>query len=369
MTDPTPTPIRSASTTQARPAPAARPGRRRGPVTTALQLLGFAVGLGLLAWVIMGAFSPANRQQLATLRDASFVQIACLLGLSASSLLVNGVIFWSALKPKQTIGFWGVQATNAIATNLALVPFKLSIVFRMFVHHRRDALPYLLITAWFGAVTFGISAATNPYFFASLGYHWAERPLDGLWLLIVIGGFVVSHAALCWLAHFFSGEDGLAGIRAFCDRWTPGVVRRFSRSQHFTNLHAAFDMLADPRWLAVQMFFRLMDLVVITLRLKLTAGILGVDIDWRSATLLAPMHFAIGTLSPAGAIGTREAGTAWFFTLLGLGDLEAFKPTLVLVLAAESLVAVPAMIAAILYLRPDRLAAAPQQSKATSDPP
>lgn len=329
---------------------------RPGPWSRALQIGGWLIGLALLAWCVWGALNEKNRAQLDNLRHADPLDVATLLGLSLLSLLINGTIFWSALKPRQTINFLDTQATNGLATLIALLPFKLSIALRFFVHNRKHGLPLTLILAWFGAVTLGISAATNPQFFVGLYYLNHNQALDTQAAALVSGALLGSYGVLLLLAKLFAGPQRLAAVQAFADRSLPGFLARFARSNTASNLHAGLDMLASPPWLAVVMLGRTLDLFLISARMKIASTVLGVPLPWTDALVLGPMHYLIGTFSPTGSLGTREAGTVGFASYLHNGaDFSRYTPTMLLVLASEVPVQIAVALWAIFRLRPHRL--------------
>ncbi|MFN9974312.1 MAG: hypothetical protein ACK58T_30890, partial [Phycisphaerae bacterium] len=66
---------------------------RRSGWKTGLQIVGFVIGLGLLAWCVVQAFSPKNQEQLAALRSASWPRVAAWCatpGLSVARAGVSG---------------------------------------------------------------------------------------------------------------------------------------------------------------------------------------------------------------------------------------------------------------------------------------
>ncbi|HRQ74272.1 MAG TPA: hypothetical protein PLU35_14715, partial [Phycisphaerales bacterium] len=129
------------------------PNARRKPyLRLAVQGLGFVAGLVLLGWCVRAALSPENREQLSKLGDAPAWAVAALLGLSVASVALNGLAFWCALLPARRLHASDVIATNALATFLNYLPFKLSAISRVVIHNRRDRVPLLTIGGWFGAV-------------------------------------------------------------------------------------------------------------------------------------------------------------------------------------------------------------------------
>src|SRR5690606_21428503 len=113
--------------------------------------IGFLVGLALLGWCVSIALSPENREQLDRLADAGWRPIALLVVLSGLSLALNGAIFWLVLLPARRLRAADVIATNALATFLAYLPFKISLIVRALIHQRRDRVPLVLLGAWMSA--------------------------------------------------------------------------------------------------------------------------------------------------------------------------------------------------------------------------
>lgn len=320
----------------------------RSWVRLAVQIGGFLGGMALLTWCVVQAMNEKNRESLARLRDTNPRDAALLIGLTALTLLVNGLIFWSAVQPVRKVRVTNVLATNAVATFLSYLPFKLSIIFRFYSHRTIDGVPLLTIGAWFAAVTIGISAATNPVFFTSL----FRRETDFVWLACVLGGLLASYFVVIALSRIFAGETGLVRMR----KLTALVSRKLAASTLVERAHEGFDMLANPFWLAVQMTCRALDLIVIAARLYLCAKILGVSVSFGESIVYGAFRFAIATLAPTGAAGTQEGGTTWIAKVLHSPNAESFAAILVLMLAVEAAVNLIAAIAGVLWLGPRRLA-------------
>ena len=329
---------------------AASKPRRRG-MRIAFQLLGFVLGLALLAWCIAGALSESNRAQLAKLGDASFAAVAGLIFLCIASLACNGAIFWCAIRPVRKLNALDVQATNAVGTLLAYAPFKLSLLFRILIHTRRDGVPLLMVGGWFAAVAIGITAGTLPLFVTSL----VLGRVTPIFAASVLGGLLVLHLVIWRLSAVFAREKGLALLQRLADRLTPSVIARFTRSGSFVNLHAAFDMLSHPWYLALQMVLRAVDLCLLSARLLLAASVLGVSISASQSVIYAAVHFALGALSPTGALGTREGVTAGLASVIDPALADQLKLVLLVVLAVESAVTLGAAALGLVRLRPDRL--------------
>jgi len=320
----------------------------RGPwMRIAFQIAGFLGGVALLGWCVKQAASESNRASLGRLRETSPADASLLVGLTVLTLLVNGMIFWSAIRPVRRLPISNVLATNAVASFLSYAPFKLSILFRFYSHRAIDGVPLLTIGAWFAAVTVGISAATNPVFFASL----LRREIDGLWFAAVVGGLVASHILVCVLTRTFAGDRGMARLR----RLAGYASHRLAASSIIERVHDGFDMLANPVWLAVQMTLRATDLFIIAARLYLCAKILGVSVSFSESIVYGAFRFAVATVAPTGAVGTQEGVTAWIAKVLHAPNAESYAAILVLMLAVEAAVNLFGAAAGVLWLGPGRL--------------
>jgi uncharacterized membrane protein YbhN (UPF0104 family) len=327
---------------------------RRGLPQSAMllfQILLFAGGLVLLWWVIREATKTENKEALDRIRNAPFADLAALVGLTIATFFVQGCSFWAAIRPVRTLPLLGVQATNAVAGLLSNPPGKISILWRFFIHNRRDGVPVLTIGAWFVAVTIGISAGTIPVFFTS----YFRPTIDGVWVAYIAGGLVAMHVLVCGGASIFAGERGLARVRSVVRTLLPGRFKRFADSPAIARVQAGADMLAHPGWLAVQMMLRVLDLLILGARLWLCARIAGISLDYAPALVLAAFRFAIATLLPSGALGSQEAGTIKVAERFAPEAASAMPAVLLLMLAAELVVSAVLALVGAIYLRPDRL--------------
>ncbi|MCC6427405.1 MAG: flippase-like domain-containing protein [Phycisphaerales bacterium] len=321
--------------------PAASPGRR-----ILVQIAGIVVGLGLLAWCIWLAARPENRDQLARLREAPPGQIAALLGLSVLSLVANGIVFWSLIQPAKRLGFWYVLMVNAIATCLAYLPFKLSLVFRFFIHRTRDQIPVLTISAWLAAAAAALVA--------SLGSIVAVAAIGGgggpYFIPLSAGAVVVTGILAMWLARVFAGPAGLARLRGFTRRTHLPFSARLAESASLQHMHAGFDMIASPRAWPLAILGRLADLAVQAIRFKLAAGILGVELSTSDSILLAVVYYTLGAAAPSGALGAREGGAVGLAKLMHMGTTDQFAGIVLLVTAADAIPTLAAALGSILTL-------------------
>ncbi|MFG0326651.1 MAG: lysylphosphatidylglycerol synthase domain-containing protein [Phycisphaerales bacterium JB037] len=337
---------------------------RRARLKLVLQLLAFAGGLLLFAWMIRIALSEKNQEQLSKLGEAPWWQVGLLLGLSAATLAINGLIFWITLMPKRRLRMMDVQATNAIATALAYLPAKLSALSRIAIHNRRDGVPILLITSWFGAFGSVMLLVLGPLVAASL---W-RGGLDAWWWIASIGGIVLLAAATVAMGRFFEGDRGIDRLHALIDPLRLRALQRFLRTDAWRKMHAGFDMLADARMVAATAALRLLDIGVQAGRFIVIAWILGLDLRTEDAVLVASTYFLVGVFSPAGNLGTREASVVGAAAALGIGSADAFAAAALAVTATESAVFLLGAFGGIAWLGPRRLLGLGKRAADESEP-
>lgn len=326
--------------------------RRAGRLArVALQLLGFAAGIGLLVWTVRLAFGAESADALARVREASPWALWGLLGLSLASLLFNGLAFWLAGRAVAKLGVWDVVATNSLATLLSYLPLKIGFLSRVLVHNRRDGVALFTIGAWFGGVTVLALLAPLPILVASV---WRER-MDLWWWLATLGGLVVLGLAAMLGARIFAGEAGLTRLHRVLDPVSLGVLRRFTRSAAFARLHGGFDIIASGRVVWPTLLVWLLDYTLRAGRFLIVASVLGMDLGAGEAMLIGSAFFLVGAISPVGMVGTREAGAmgaAWLIDpeLLGIG-----AALIVLISGVEAVAFLIGGGLGLVWLRPDRL--------------
>lgn len=289
-------------------APPGAPGRR--PVMVAIQIAGFALGIALLGWAVREAMREENRAQLAKLSEATAGEILLLLTLAALSVGFNGLIFSVVLNTVHRIRATDVIATNAIATFLAYLPFKLSVVARFVIHNRRDGVPVLTIGAWLMAMAILMLAVFGPITLVSI---WQKQVSMLWWIgsLLGVGACTVLGSAL---ARQLSGDVGIARISRL------GLGEGLTSSDAFSRLHSGFEMLGHPRAALIANGLRLLDIFAFALRFYVAARVLEMPITAQDALLLGTCYFMIGVLSPSGMLGTREAGTIAIAELVGISS-------------------------------------------------
>lgn len=282
----------------------------RGVWGIAIQILGFGIGIVLLGWAVRVAMRAENRDQLAKLGEASAGEILLLLTLAALSVGFNGIIFWVVINPIHRLRPTDVIATNAIATFLAYLPFKLSVVSRFVIHNRRDKVPVLTIGAWILAEAILMAAALGPLALASV---WLKE-VNALWWAVSLPGVLVCTVVGSALARQLAGDVGLARLARV------GLGERITATEGFGRVHSGFEMLGNLRATLIANAFRLIDIFSFALRFYIAAQVLEMPISGQDALLLGATYFLIGASSPTGMLGTREAGTIAMAQLVGISS-------------------------------------------------
>lgn len=314
-------------------------------------VIGFAIGLVLLVVCIRFALDERNQQQLIALRHAHPGLIAALLFANLALLFTGGTGFWAALLPLRRLHYWDYQATNAIAVVLAYVPFKLSLVFRVMVHHRRDRLPLVTIGAWFAAFAALMLATLGPLIVASL----LTRTINVAWFILAAVLLLLSNASAVLIARRFAGPRGWERLQALAGFMRLGAAQRLARSKPAARAHEALRLLTSARHVAALMLLRLVDLFAQAARFYLAAQILGTPLDPQTSLLLAATHFFLALVSPSGMVGTREAGTTGVAALLPHVDAHSVAAIALLILVTETLVNFSAAAAGVARLGPRRM--------------
>lgn len=276
----------------------------------AVQIVGFAIGIVLLGWAVRMALRPENREQLEKLSEATPGEVMLLLVLAALSVGFNGIIFWVVINPIQRLRATDVIAVNAIATFLAYLPFKLSVVSRFVIHNRRDKVPVLTIGAWIIAEAILMGAVLGPLTLTSIWLKevnllWWAVSLVGIFVCTFIGGLISRQLA---------GDVGLARFSRI------GLGERVTGSEAFSRVHSGFEMLGHPRATLIANAFRLIDIIGFAMRFYIAARVLELPITMQDSLLLGASYFIIGAASPAGMLGTREAGTIAVAQLVGISS-------------------------------------------------
>ncbi|MDX2115833.1 MAG: hypothetical protein SFZ24_09495 [Planctomycetota bacterium] len=297
------------------------------PGRIAAQILGVAVGAALLIWAIRLAISGDNARALQALKDAPLSEFIILAALTLAGLVLNGLMFWVTLRPVHTLSPINVIITNAIATFLSILPFKISLVTRVLIHRQRDGVPLRLLIGWVAAMGALGLAVLLPFIAASL-----IRPaLDLWWWTIALGGGAAGSAAGVYLGRL-------------ADRLT--ILKPLSFGSYVIVRHVSA--------VVGHAALRLLDVAVLAGRFLAGALIVDIALPIDQAVLLATTYFGLSVLTPAGTLGFREMGVAALGMSQGLDEASIAMLALV-VTAAELLVSAAVALPGAAVLRLDRL--------------
>lgn len=306
------------------------PPRRRSLTRRILQVVGFTLGVALLAWVVSIALSAENRATFDRLLDAPPQLAIALFALTLAAIIINGVVFHVVLLPIRRLPLLEIIAVNALSTFLSILPFKISVITRVVIHHRRDGLPLRDIIAWFATVSAGALAILAPLFLVSI---WRAQ-LDALWIAGAILGTLAATAAALPLAHLAQGP-------------LP-ILHRLSLG--------ADRIVSNPKVLFSQYALRLLDIATVAARFWVVARIVGLDLPPDRAVLLGSTYFLIAVISPVSALGFSEMGAVIVARLSGL-DAPAVAVVALAVTLANVATAGVLSIPTFAWLRPDRIIA------------
>lgn len=328
---------------------AAEAGRSR--VAMALNLVGFALGLALLWWCGARALSPENSEQLQKLASAPWWQAGSLVALSMVSVLFNALAFRAALAPVRVLPATDVLSVNFVASLGNYLPFKLGLIFRVLTHNRRNGVPLLTMGAWMGAMGVLMLCVLGPVLLAGV---WRGR-VDALWWMASVGGMVILCCAVLAVARFAGTGRGWAMIERL---WRAAPMpRRLRESAMLERIHEGTRMLGSPAAVSRVVLWRLADLSTQAARFMVAAAIVGRAVRWDESLLAGSAYYLIGSVSPAGQLGLREAGTAGLIgKVLGGVDFDAFSLIVLMVTAAELVALLLGAAAAMVFLAKGRAA-------------
>jgi hypothetical protein len=249
-----------------------------------------------------------------------------LLALTAASVTLNGLIFWTTARPIRHLRAIDVIGVNSIATFLSILPFKLGFLSRAIIHRRRDGMRIVDLASWFISVSVLGVAVFVPLGAISL---WRGE-LDLVWWIttsLSIGGVLVTAVVLGRLS-----ED-----RPWLARMSLGSWR----------------VVKHPWTVLASTVLRLMDVAALGGRFLVAGAIIGLPISFTQAGMHGTVFYLVSVLSPAGVLGFRETASE----RLGLAAdaAEQFALAALLVTFTEILVSGAMAIAGAIYLRVDKL--------------
>ncbi|HEB61242.1 MAG TPA: hypothetical protein ENJ06_05390 [Phycisphaeraceae bacterium] len=293
---------------------------RRHPVMLALNLLGYAIGLLLMAYCVRTAVRDEAPRLLAS---AGLLRVATLLLLSLISVLAHGATWWLLMLPVKRLIFTRVEAINAIASLLFYAPAKLSVISRAGLHRKMDGLSFPLIAAWFvaGSICMGI-------------------PFLLVLFLTMTGEF---NPLLRSVVVLFALGGGVAGAVFLARR---RVVARL--------LKGSERMLIHPGIVSGAVLLRFIDLTAMSLRLQVSCDVMHQPISLQQAYTLTIMPLLGSVVSPIGALGAREWLTGVLGEVLHSSGQEIFQNAATIATASEAAVLLVLSLIALVYLKPHR---------------
>ncbi len=313
-----------------------------------MQIVGFGVCVGIVAWLVRVATTGAQAEALKELKSISAGEIATLIGLSVLTLALNGLLFWIACRPARWAGrmtLAGIAATNALATMLAYLPFKISAAARMTVHLRRDRISVAQMFAWWGCFFAAMGGTIGPMALASV---W-RGGMDSGWWLACSGGMLACFAASLVMARFFAAERGHQWLGRMAGA---GPWRRVLTPVRVEELHESFAMIACARWLAAAYAVRVVDMAAQALRFRSASEAVGDAMSMGDAVVVAAGYYGMLVLSPFGALGSREAGAVGAGALVEGSASETLAATTLVVTGAEAATLLVLGLASLAWLGP-----------------
>lgn len=319
------------------------PPRRRSRARRVIQGAGVIVGLGLLGWAVSIAFSEKNRAGLEAIAHAEATDIALLVALTAAAAVINGVLFWISqpCRPHK-VPVSDAIAGNIIATVLGVLPFKISVVVRGLIHHKRNHVRFGELAAWFMAIGLFALATLLPVGAATL---W-RRDLDALWWAASIGG--VTAAGVCGV---ILGKIAGASPYRILHRLTLGADR----------------IVRDPVVMAINLSARFGDVLLFSWRFQVAGRIVGVDLPFEQAALLGAGYFLIVVLAPSGPLGFAEMGVAGLASMVGL-DPPSIALLALVITGASVMTSGTLAIPSAMWLRVDKVFGPRAQTPARGAP-
>lgn len=333
-----------------------KPAKPAGPnwLRIAVQVGGFALSMAALYWCYRTATgNPQLRENWPKLLDLPFWLLGSMVATSMLTIVLAALVFTVVLRPVRRLSAADVTAVSGVCTLLGYLPFKLSLVFRIFWHNRRDGVPLLVVGGWFGAVAAVILASlAAPVVAALLVAH--DAMLFGITTLVLVGVFGALLYPAASIARF---------ITAHINRKLPAAL-----ADKLHRLTAGLDMLHHPRSLAIAMMLRALDLAGQSVRFMLAshaaaaAGLLAQPLEPSQAAIAGSLFFLLQILAPTGVAGIREGGTVVVLSAISGGlTAEQIAPVVLVVSAAELighiLFAIPSALWLWLKPRADDVAA------------
>jgi len=349
--------------------------RFSGPqlVRAAVQVVGFALSIAALIWCYR--LATGNQQLAANWSKLGTLPLWLMLALpllSACTVVLSGLVFWTVIRPVQALPLLPTVAVNGVCTLLGYLPFKLSLFFRVLWHNRRDGVALPTIGGWFGAVASVILVSLAAPVLAALLVPAVAKSTglqsggSAIFFIAMAVMFLVVGIALLYplsgVASLLSGKlFGPVEERASVHASIWGKVAAI-----LAKLADGLVMLHNPRVLLAAGLLRGLDLAAQGLRFTLAGyaaahiGLLTAPLEVSQAVIAGCLYFLLQLLAPTGVAGAREGGTVAIFAMLSPGlNAEQIAPVVLVVSAAELVgnvfVGVPSIV--VLMLRKRQLTA------------
>jgi hypothetical protein len=290
------------------------------PRKVAVQVVGFVLGLGLLAWCIVIAVRGGDWSLLASAHPGL---IAGLIACSVVSFGINGTVFWLTIRPVQPVRMFDQQLLNMVSNVLNYAPIRAGLVARIAFNLRIERLSIIQVGAWYAAIGVTIALPLGACVAATV-----VRPaFDAWWMVIVLA------------------QIGLGGLLISALLGQPVFVR-YGRGME--------QMLRQPACLWGAIALRLIDIGAYVGRMACAVAIMDIDLAAPDILLMAFATLAV-SMNPIGRVGFREAAVAFVaarLTATSLTDAEVagrFFQLALIESAGEALVAVPLGALALLW--------------------
>ncbi|MHC5027163.1 MAG: lysylphosphatidylglycerol synthase domain-containing protein [Planctomycetota bacterium] len=283
-----------------------------------INLIGFAIGVTVLAFVVRKAVTEGDWERL---RAADPWLVAGLIGATAISAVLNAMMFWATGRPLKHLRLRDMVCLNVVANMLNYAPIRLGALTRVLYHMRIDGLGLITIGAWFMLIAYLLMLSAASCMVATL----LHPTVDGWWFVIALGltglGGVITR---------------LAAGQPFVARFGRGVER----------------ILVDPVPLWGGLALRLADLAMFAARMAAALAILDIALPLSDAIILSLVAL-LSSLSPIGRVGVREGMVALVATRLGgaVGENVSWEQLALVESAGEAIFYVPLGIVGLLWLR------------------
>ncbi|HYD01589.1 MAG TPA: hypothetical protein VEB22_10220 [Phycisphaerales bacterium] len=321
-------------------APPAGQGRS---ATRWMHAAGFILGLALLGWCVWLVARDHDRiDQVKQLAQSPRTLLA-LLGLSVALSVCTGMMFRAVPSAVVRLPVLDVLAVNAVSTLLNNLPFKLSVVARIYLHRRRNGVPVPLVLAWMAATLCIMLIGVLPPVLVTV----ALKRVDASWWALVVGGTVLLAAGAVLAGRLTRSERFWSRVTARGDRH-PGTLGRLTRWAGFAQLKSASDMVASAPAVAQAVAWRSAAMCLGVWRFMVAASAVGAAMTVGQCVVADSVYFSIQAAAPTGALGAREGGTvAAISSLAG----ESLPVVVLAVTAAETAANLLCAGAALLYLK------------------